>query len=268
MYHFWVWYSCYIWKVIQWFRFKLWSSVWFIYFYRLDRDANIITFSKGGRVLVGTRSFIKCELLYEFKYTHLELLCVKLVFLNIFIILIAFYVSSSYGSSRASYGNYESAICEISKNRLHNDKLFAVGYFNLTNINWKMGPDNLSVLTPANFGYDIERGAIDITALSSLYRINNIHNDNNRLLDLCFTDNFALFILMTIAYFLKYRNINFSLRYIFFTLLDNLMVSLSILWYLIFKKWTLLKLAVFFKGWLVIYVNWKVLGYICTSVKI
>lgn len=75
--------------------------------------------------------------------------------------------------------------------------------YDKTHINWTIDPDDPLILISVDFGNEIKRVTIACIASSVLLQINQVHNKNKMLLDLCFQIrwSFVIFILMTTAYF-------------------------------------------------------------------
>lgn len=177
------------------------DSNWIIY--RKDRDYNATKTSRGGGVLIAVHTSISSEAVDVDTTSSTEIVFAKLSFFSKVIFLCSLYIPPS--SVDDAYHNIFNAVLQVSEMQNENDNILIFGDFNKPNLNFISDEDNLKLLIPINITSDVDTKLVETFYGNNMYQIFNIKNNNNKFLDLCFTnldhnfdvreagDNFHLF---------------------------------------------------------------------------
>lgn len=140
--------------------------------------------TRGGGVIIAVRKHLNCTEL-NVAPDHLEQLWVKVKISSHFVYLCSIYIPPN--SSLETYSDNISVIEGVVESTEPCDRVFIAGDFNLPDLKWQHDEDNRCLMIPTNVG-EFESSIVDSLTLSNLNQISNVSNDNNRFLDLIFTD--------------------------------------------------------------------------------
>lgn len=156
--------------------------------YRCDRDYDNRKDSKGGGVLIAVRKSIKSSLICSDNKNKFESLFVKIWLCNKPILL-----NISYIQPQSNLETYENLLTFI-ESTLHKDRkrsrILITGDFNLPTVAWSSIENDEGkkvVYEDLNLTPQAET-VLDFSKCYSLHQMNDTKNQNNRTLDLIFTN--------------------------------------------------------------------------------
>lgn len=162
--------------------------------FRKDRCSSTTGLSKGGGVLVAVRaSFpstqieLSSDVNSEQRNYDIDQIIIKILVDKSQEI----FISASYIPPLSPVEVYKAHInncCTILSNRSDSQNVIIVGDFNLPNVKWSYDSD-INQLIPYQVSSESECEVLDTCAEFNLNQINDVYNENNRLLDLIFVDN-------------------------------------------------------------------------------
>ena len=100
-----------------------------------------------------------------------------------------FYAAYIPESDGLIYAKHSAAINSIPKSP--NDTIIVLGDFNIPNSNWLLDDDNENVLIPISVKPQFAADFIENIMMNGLHQINSIRNEDHRLLDLVFTNDYT-----------------------------------------------------------------------------
>lgn len=153
--------------------------------YRLDR--NILNSSKksGGGVMVAVNKNYSSELVSDLNI-DIEFICIRCSSNDLSLLITCSYIPPGVGNEDV----YEKHIKHLDHfiNSCHSKtKILCFGDFNLPGVEWIYDPELVNCMLPINTTSQMERIFFDSMAALNLYQVNDVFNENNRLLDLVFT---------------------------------------------------------------------------------
>ena len=161
--------SIVVYKIFEWHYMFNWNLTsfsiydsevfnWGYVVYRCDRSYNNSVYSLGGGVLIAFKSHLSSEILFVPDSNVIEIVFIKIKMLNFNVFVCCLYIPS--GSSDDIYNSYSNVLKQFFKNFEIGslDKVFIVGDFNLSSVDWVIDDTNVNVLLPTN-----------ITSLSAHY---------------------------------------------------------------------------------------------------
>lgn len=162
--------------------------------FRKDRCITKTGLNRGGGVLIATKKCFNVKTLdlkYQLLNSDIDQLILVIKFSNTF----ELYLFASYIPPNSSYEIYNTHLLNCSyylDNVKSHQHVIFVGDFNLGKIIWN--PNNV---TPFISSSDIESLLLDFLSLCNFIQINNIFNENSRLLDLVLVDNDLIFDILS-----------------------------------------------------------------------
>lgn len=155
--------------------------------YRCDRSASTSECGRGGGVLIAISRQYGSGQLFLPGADNVEYVCVKLKLLHHTIYIYCLYVSPSLTRAQrfATFKTHIEAINAI--NMSPADIIYVLGDFNLPSINWVTDYES-NIFLPSNVTSDIELLVIDSLMAMGLTQMNGVTNQNDRILDLIFTN--------------------------------------------------------------------------------
>lgn len=148
--------------------------------FRKDRRSDNV----GGGVLIAARSYYHCEEIQIDLDMDIEIICMKISLRKF-----SLFLTCSYVPPRSKWEIYDAHLNFINKVislMNDNDKIIVMGDFNLPLVSW-VADDNPRSLRPESENVD-SISVLNRFASLGVFQINNIHNSNNKLLDLVFVD--------------------------------------------------------------------------------
>lgn len=156
--------------------------------YRCDRSILSSNKTRKGGVLIAVHSSIKSSLLKSGFEVGLEHVWVSASYFKTTINLGVLYVVPNADISL--YQSHIDFATEIVDSLNGNNPCYVFGDFNLPNLKWSYDEESNAYLLPVNVASDVESCVVDRLFALDLLQINDVKNDNDRLLDLLFTNNY------------------------------------------------------------------------------
>lgn len=153
--------------------------------YRCDRSEKTSKKTSKGGVLVAVNKSLDSQLIESCEDNGCEQVWVKVTNGVTNLIVASIYIPPSQPIS--VYEAHLSCIRRIANTMDNDTKVLIYGDFNLPDLKWQMDDDSASFI-PINISKPIEREVLDTCHEMSLLQINNVHNQNGRLLDLAWTN--------------------------------------------------------------------------------
>lgn len=155
--------------------------------FRCDRSARNSTKSVGGGVLVAVKKKLKSKPIDNDSWASIEQVWVKIEFSGRNLFLCGIYIPPDRTRDMASIETHNQSIIHICAAANPEDEIVVVGDFNLPGISWQTCGNGF--MHP-NLGRSSIHAAasrlLDCYSTATLRQINNVLNENNRCLDLCF----------------------------------------------------------------------------------
>lgn len=152
--------------------------------HRNDRNANNSIHSRGGGVLIATKTTIHSERLLQNEYLNLNFVCLKCSIKSEIFIIYVLYIPPN--SSLDIYQSHLNAIKFLS--REYCAKIIIIGDFNLPGIKWVANENNDHFL-PVNVRCEEAILTCDSLLGDGFYQVNNIRNHYGNVLDLVFVND-------------------------------------------------------------------------------
>ncbi|XP_053691609.1 uncharacterized protein LOC128740122 [Sabethes cyaneus] len=162
--------------------------------FRTDRCLANSNKSSGGGVVVAVRSSFQSALIIDAMDDSLEQLWVQIIAENSIVVIGVIYVPPNL---RNEHDVFERHILSIEKATVSIgpcDDLLLFGDYNGASLSWSKQPgSNYLVVDALHSTINVSSSCLlEGVALSGLYQINEVHNQNNRLLDLIFVNQHTL----------------------------------------------------------------------------
>lgn len=154
---------------------------------RQDRSPANSNKKSGGGVLLAVRSSIKCRLLSPPESASMEQLWVAIPCCNATVHLCVVYFPPDRVSDEFLIDKHINSLNWIISNLQANDTIVILGDFNLSGTCWQS--DSLGSFYPntsLSSMHSVSRKLLDAYCTAGLRQMNGVHNEHNRLLDLCF----------------------------------------------------------------------------------
>ena len=173
---------------------------WLIF--RKDR---YLSTSRGGGVLIAGRKSYKCTSVTVSIPNHVEQVWSRIYVNGRYVYLGCLYIPPR--SDKSLYTEHLAVIEKVIVLMKPTDNMFLFGDFNLPNVQWLLDADNYPCYTHMNAS-ELESFVIDSLLVNGLNQVSGISNDNDRFLDLLFTDAIVDFELSsaTVPVCNKFRN--------------------------------------------------------------
>ena len=157
--------------------------------HRCDRSVSNSIFGLGGGVLVAVNSKYTSEQINVPYTQHVEIIIVKSNICGQTIYFCCVYIPS--GSLVSVYQDYAIVFDKVFSyiNAGFNEVIIFLGDFNLPAVNWVVDEDNHTVFLPMNITSESEKCIIDTVLSNGFHQHNHVLNNNNRLLDLVFSNS-------------------------------------------------------------------------------
>lgn len=153
--------------------------------YRLDRNRITSNKTKGGGVMVCISKNISSSKL-PVKHKNVEQIFVMLKISTRKIIIACTYIPPT--SDLQIYKNHTEDV-EILKHKYPKAKFIIVGDYNLPKIDWSFDIDNGAVVNETEVQCAKSKEMLDLSLFLGLKQLNKVHNSNNRILDLVFSND-------------------------------------------------------------------------------
>lgn len=154
--------------------------------YRCDRSKKTSKKTSKGGVLVAVNKRFESELLCTYEDNGCEQVWVRINNNNYHLIVASIYIPPS--QSIEVYKAHMLCIHQTLEKIKHETDILIYGDFNLPKLNWQID-ETTNSLIPVNISTAEECEVVNNCHENGLYQINGIPNDNNRILDLLWTNN-------------------------------------------------------------------------------
>lgn len=153
--------------------------------FRCDRSCNTSTKSRGGGVLIAVMNCFDSELLYSGDIDGCEQIWVKVSHNHKILLIGSLYIPPS--SPANLYENHLKIIKTICNAANNDSSILLFGDFNLPLLRWQQNDDIINTYIPININSP-EETITDECHDIGLFQINYHYNDNDKLLDLLWTN--------------------------------------------------------------------------------
>lgn len=150
--------------------------------YRCDRSSNTSTKESGGGALIGVHKKLKSELVLSAEPEGCEQIWIKIKNNNKIFLLGALYIPPS--SCSAVYHRHLNVVKKVCENVNSETTVILYGDFNLPSLKWIASDIFENSYIPINVTNEVEQITIESCNDLGLHQMNNVLNDNCRILDL------------------------------------------------------------------------------------
>lgn len=160
--------------------------------YRCDRSKATSVKSQKGGAMIGVHTSIESELVLNCDSLGIEQLWVKVKCHKKWLYICALYIPPK--SQLCLYDAHMNSIVSRQEDMNIDDSCVVMGDFNLPNLKWcfdrsENDEADEHFLVPVNVTSEVEISVVDSMMSVGLVQVNSVNNDNHRLLDLVFTND-------------------------------------------------------------------------------
>ena len=154
--------------------------------YRCDRCSTGNVLRRGGGVLIAVKKTLNSCLITPYADSDLEQIFVRIKLHNSLLFIGAIYLPPNTNAER--YQKHVECIEKVCDSAGENDKIVVVGDYNLPRIEW-FRDDELGSMNARSLMSESESVLLETVASLGLHQMNEIANQNGRILDLAFVSD-------------------------------------------------------------------------------